>query len=82
MAQQPSVNMYDQNNFPFHNLSNNEFTTLNSTNKLTQCDMDRLSQLKFNPFQFNQNIALSGNNTNLDKSFNTNGINCEYYLRV
>ena len=42
--------------------------------------MDRLSQLKCNPFHFNKNIALSGNNINLDTSFNTNTINCDYYL--
>ncbi len=58
----------------FHSLSNNEFEILNSTNKLSQSDMDRLSQMKFNPFQLNQNIALSANNLNLDTSFNTNSI--------
>ena len=80
MTQQPSVEMCDQNNFAFDSLSNNEFEILNSTNKLSQSDMDRLSQMKFNPFQINQNIALSANNLNLDTSFNTNSIKCDYYL--
>ena len=73
--------MYDDNDsFPFHNLSKNEFETLNSKNRLSQNDMDRLSQLRFNPFQPDQNIALSGNNSEIDTSFNTNKINCDYFL--
>ena len=43
--------------------------------------MDRLSQLRFNPFETNQNFALSDNNVELDLSFNTNIIQCDYYLR-
>ena len=39
--------------------------------------MDRLRHLKFNPFDTSNNIALSENNANLDKS---SKINCEYYL--
>ncbi len=42
--------------------------------------MDRPSQLRFIPFETNQNIALSGNNADLDSSFDTNKIQCEYYL--
>ena len=42
--------------------------------------MDRLSQLRFNPFETNQNFALSDNNVELDLSFNTNIIQCDYYL--
>ena len=73
--------MYDDNDsFPFHNLSKNEFETLNSKNRLSQNEMDRLSQLRFNPFQPDQNIALSGNNSEIDTSFNTNKINCDYFL--
>ena len=47
--------MSDQNNFPFQNLSSDEFEALNSANKFSQCDMDRLSELKFNPFRLNEN---------------------------
>ena len=39
-----------------------EFETLGSSTRLSQSDMDRLSQLRFYPFQTNQNIALSGSN--------------------
>ena len=60
--------------------SNSEFETLGSTNRLSQSDLDRLSQLRFNPFQTNQNIALSGNNIELDTWFNTNSICCDYFL--
>ena len=42
--------------------------------------MGRLSQLKFNPFCLNQNITFSGNNEDLDASFTTNNIKCNYYL--
>ena len=44
---------------------------------LSKENMDRLNLLKFNPFDTNNNIALSENNANLD---NLNKINCEYYL--
>ena len=40
--------------------------------------MDRLSQLKFDPFKTNDNIALSGNNTNLDNSLQINNMNSNY----
>jgi hypothetical protein len=59
---------------------NSEFETFGSTNRLIQSDLDRLSQLRFNPFQTNQNIALSGNNIELDTWFNTNSICCDYFL--
>jgi hypothetical protein len=36
--------------------------------------------LKFNPFQTNNDVALSQHNTNLDKSLNINKIDCNYYL--
>ena len=39
--------------------------------------MDRLSRLKFNPFDAHSNIALTSNNENLNYSTK---INCEYYL--
>jgi hypothetical protein len=56
------------------------YSTWGSTNRLSQSDLDRLSQLRFNPFQTNQNIALSGNNIELDTWFNTNSICCDYFL--
>ena len=42
--------------------------------------MDRLNQLRFNPFESNKNTALSDNNFELDSSFNTNKIQCDYFL--
>ncbi len=52
----------NDNYFPFHTLTNSEFETFGSRTRLSQSDMDRLSQLKFNPFQTNQNIVLSDSN--------------------
>jgi hypothetical protein len=41
--------------------------------------MDRLNQLKFNPFSLNNdNIALNENNVNLDMVNNLNTTNCNY----
>ena len=45
-------------------------------NNISEDDMDRLRHLKFNPFDTNNNIAMSENNANLDQSIK---INCEYY---
>ena len=53
-----------------------EFTVLNGNN-VSEQDMDRLRQLKFNPFDTDSNIALTENNANLNHS---SKINCEYYL--
>ncbi len=58
------------------------FESLNNTNMQTESypiDMDRLSQLRFSPFETNLNTALSDNNFELDSSFNTNKIQCDYY---
>ena len=71
-----SVN--NDHSFPFHNLTNSDLETL--TNDSNNYDMDRLSQLRFNPFQPNQNTALSANNTELDTTFNINKICCDYFL--
>jgi hypothetical protein len=45
---------------PFHSLSNNEFNLIyhDSENIFCLIDMDRLNQLKFHPFQKNNDIAL------------------------
>ena len=53
-----------------------EFTVLKGNN-VNERDMDRLSHLKFNPFDPDSNIALTYNNENLNYSAK---INCEYYL--
>jgi hypothetical protein len=42
--------------------------------------MDRLNQLKFNPFQYNDNVALSENNSSLDTYFDLNMLTCNYVL--
>ena len=70
-----------EKSLPFHSLDDldYQFTVVNNE-KFSLRDMDRLSQLKYNPFQKNNNIALSGNSENLDKSFNMNKISCDYYL--
>jgi hypothetical protein len=64
--------------FPFHSLTNNDFKTQNDDCNIY--DMDRLSHLKFNPFQTNSKIALSGNNDDLDSLFDINNIDCKYLL--
>jgi hypothetical protein len=74
---------------PFISLSDNEFSQEFSLsnqecqkfrNRFMHSDMDRLSQLKFDPFKTKDNIALSGNNTNLDNSLQFNNMNSNYYL--
>ena len=66
-------NISDSTNcYPFHNVANDDFETLRSVNRLSQSDMDRLSQIRFKPFEPNQNTVLSDNNVELDSSFNTN----------
>ena len=57
-----------------------QFTVVTDNEKFSPRDMDRLSQLKYNPFQKNNDIALNGNSKNLDKSFNINKTSCDYYL--
>lgn len=64
--------------WPFHNTTNNGFETLCSANRLS--DMDKLCQLRFNPFELNQNTALSDNNSQLDSYFDTSKIQCDYFL--
>ena len=53
-----------------------EFTVLKGNN-INDWDMDRLSRLKFKPFDTHSDIALTSNNKNLNYSTK---INCEYYL--
>ncbi len=48
--------------------------------KLDNINIHKLNYLKFNPFQTNNDVALSQHNTNLDKSLNINEIDCNYYL--
>ena len=60
----------------FKTLSNNEFAVMKQElgKRFSQNDMNRLNQLKFNPFGYNDNIALCDNNTNLDISIETKNI--------
>ena len=64
------------NNLPFQTLDDldYELNVLNGKN-VNEENMDRLKQLKFNPFDTNDNIALSQDNINLD---NPTKIDCEY----
>ena len=80
MTQLSDVISDSTNCYPFHNVANDDFETLRSVNRLSQSDMDRLSQSRFIPFEPNQNTALSDNNVELDSSFNTNKILCDYFL--
>ena len=85
MTKQFTVDIdHDNNNFPFHSLADNisEFDIENFTQNLSQSDMDRLNQLKFNPFQQNHNtgIVQPDNNTELDTFCNTSEITCDYLL--
>ena len=81
MARQ-SLSNINNNHLLFQNLNNDDFESLNNTDKSDSfpIDMDRLSQLIFNPFETDQNTALSDNNFELDLSFNTNKLQCHYYL--
>jgi hypothetical protein len=71
----PKINI-----LPFQTLDelNYQFTVLNGNN-VSEKDMDRLNNLKFNPYlkDTSSHIALSENNTNLE---NWSKIDCEYYL--
>ena len=71
-----------EKSLPFHSLDDldYQFTVVTDNEKFSPRDMDRLSQLKYNPFQKNNDIALNGNSKNLDKSFNINKTSCDYYL--
>ena len=66
------------NILPFQTLDDLEYqlTVLNGNN-VSEKDMDISNNLKFNPYDASNNIALSGNNTNLE---NSSKIDCEYYL--
>ncbi len=48
--------------------------------KFNNINIHKLNDLKFNPFQTNNDVALSQHNTNLVKSLNINEIDCNYYL--
>ncbi len=72
------------NALPFQSLSDAEFESFlkaSYTMQISQNDVDKLGQLKFNPFRSNENIVLSDNNNKeLDTFFNTNTIVCDYFL--
>ena len=70
-----------ENSLPFQSLDDPGYElTVISQRNLSEVDMDRLSPLKFNPFQLSNDIALCGNSETLDTFFNMNQINCNYYL--
>ena len=62
---------------PFQTLDDLDYEFTVNGNIFSEEDMDKLRNLKFNPFDASNNIALSENNANID---NHSKINCEYYL--
>ena len=65
---------------PFQLLDDFDCQGKNSNENVSEKDMDRLNQLKFNPFSLNNdNIALNESNVKLDMVNNLNTINCNYY---
>ena len=75
-----SSNVGDNDSIPFHLLSDDEFMLLTQHTCLNSNDMDRLNQLKFDPFQANSKIALSQNNEKLDSLYDISKVDCNYYL--
>ena len=77
-----TLNKIDIGPMPFETLDDHEFAKINQEfgSRLTQNDMDRISQMKFNPISCNDKIALCKNKASLDTSFELNEINCNYYL--
>ena len=65
------------NALPFQTLDDLDYEFTVNGNIVSEEDMDKLRNLKFNPFDASNNIALSENNANID---NSSKINCEYYL--
>jgi hypothetical protein len=65
------------NALPFQTLDDLDYQFTVNGNIVSEEDMDKLRNLKFNPFDASSNIALSENNANID---NSSKINCEYYL--
>ena len=65
------------NALPFQTLDDLDYEFTVNGNIVSEEDMDKLRNLKFNPFDASNNIALSENNANID---NCSKINCEYYL--
>jgi hypothetical protein len=59
----------------FPNITHNE-TKMRDV--FSKSDMDRLSQLKINPFTLNKKVALSENNINLDMPNNFDTVNCKF----
>ena len=64
------------NALPFQTLDDLDYEFTVNGNIVSEEDMDKLRNLKFNPFDASNNIALSENNANID---NRSKINCEYY---
>ncbi len=75
----PTIDLYQlclADTLPFQTLDELEYEFTMNENNVSEDDMDRLRHLKFNPFDMNNNIAMSENNANLDQLIK---INCEYY---
>ena len=68
-----------KNYLPFQTLSNDEFESIDN-NTLSERDMDRLNQLKLNPFYLNKDIAMCESNVNLDNVLDTNRLKCDYFI--
>jgi hypothetical protein len=69
------------NALPFQSLDDLEYD-LNITRGRTfsQDDMDRITQLSFNPFQLSNDLELCGISAHPDLSFDIDKIKCDYYL--
>lgn len=66
---------------PFQSLDHSELTIILNQKNISPSDVDRLNQLKFNPFLPCNDTALCRNSENPDESiYNANKINCNYYL--
>jgi hypothetical protein len=57
------------NALPFQTLDDLDYEFTVNGNIFSEEDMDKLRNLKFNPFDASNNIALSENNANIDNLF-------------
>ena len=54
-------------------------TEIKTRDVFSKSDMDRLNQLKINPFALNKKVALNENNENLDMLNDLNSVDYNYY---
>ena len=57
-------------------------TEIKTRDVFSKSDMDRLNQLKINPFALNKKVALNENNENLDMLNDLNSVDYNYYTPV